>query len=107
MPIASVFDMTGAKTGEMELNAAVFGIEPNELSRKPETGHSVHPDPYRGSRRRHQAVAPEGHRPCSPGFHPRSAVGSRRRSSGPEAEILQLLAEQEDQASGSALRTVR
>lgn len=31
MPIASVFDMTGAKTGEMELNAAVFGIEPNEV----------------------------------------------------------------------------
>ena len=61
MPIASVFDMTGAKTGEMELNAAVFGIEPNEVV----------------------------------------------RSSGPEAEILQLLAEQEDQASGSALRTVR
>lgn len=30
MPIASVFDMTGAKTGEMELNAAVFGIEPNQ-----------------------------------------------------------------------------
>ena len=31
MPIASVFHMTGAKTGEMELNAAVFGIEPNEV----------------------------------------------------------------------------
>ena len=31
MPIASVFDMTGAKTGEMELNAAVFGVEPNEV----------------------------------------------------------------------------
>ena len=32
MPIASVFDMTGAKTGEMELNAAVFGIEPNKTA---------------------------------------------------------------------------
>lgn len=29
MPTVSVFDMTGKKTGEMELNEAVFGIEPN------------------------------------------------------------------------------
>ena len=29
MPTVAVFDMTGKKTGEMELNAAVFGIEPN------------------------------------------------------------------------------
>ena len=28
MPTVAVFDMTGKKTGEMELNAAVFGIEP-------------------------------------------------------------------------------
>lgn len=29
MPTVAVFDMTGKKTGEMELNASVFGIEPN------------------------------------------------------------------------------
>ena len=29
MPTVAVFDMTGKKTGEMELHAAVFGIEPN------------------------------------------------------------------------------
>ena len=29
MPTVAVFDMTGKKTGEMELKAAVFGIEPN------------------------------------------------------------------------------
>ena len=28
MPTVAVFDMTGKKTGEMELNEAVFGIEP-------------------------------------------------------------------------------
>ena len=31
MPTVAVFDMTGKKTGEMELNAAVFGIEPNTV----------------------------------------------------------------------------
>ena len=31
MPNVAVYDMTGAKTGEMELSAAVFGIEPNEV----------------------------------------------------------------------------
>ncbi len=29
MPSVTVYDMTGKKTGEMELPAAVFGIEPN------------------------------------------------------------------------------
>ena len=29
MPTVAVFDMTGKKTGEMELSDAVFGIEPN------------------------------------------------------------------------------
>ncbi|MDO5549491.1 MAG: 50S ribosomal protein L4 [Eubacteriales bacterium] len=31
MPNVAVYDMTGAKTGEMELSEAVFGIEPNEV----------------------------------------------------------------------------
>lgn len=30
MPTAAIFDMSGNKTGEMELNETVFGIEPNE-----------------------------------------------------------------------------
>ena len=30
MPTVSVFDMTGKKTGSMELSAEVFGIEPNK-----------------------------------------------------------------------------
>lgn len=29
MPTAAIYNMSGEKTGEMELNAAVFGIEPN------------------------------------------------------------------------------
>lgn len=29
MPNAAVYDMTGKKVGEMELDAAIFGIEPN------------------------------------------------------------------------------
>lgn len=30
MPKANVYDITGAQTGEVELNEAIFGIEPNE-----------------------------------------------------------------------------
>lgn len=30
MPTAVIYDMTGKKTGEMELNAEVFGIKPNK-----------------------------------------------------------------------------
>ena len=41
MPTVAVFDMTGKKTGEMELNAAVFGIEPNMtvVHRSPQWTH--------------------------------------------------------------------
>lgn len=31
MPTVAVYNMAGQKTGEMELNAAVFGIEPNTV----------------------------------------------------------------------------
>lgn len=32
MPKANVYDITGVQTGEVELNEAVFGIEPNEVA---------------------------------------------------------------------------
>ena len=32
MPKANVYDVTGVKTGEIELNEAIFGIEPNETA---------------------------------------------------------------------------
>ncbi len=68
--------MTGKKTGEMELNAAVFGIEPNmtvvhaavkNYLANQRQGTQSTLTPRRGSWRRHQAVASEGHRPCSSG----------------------------------------
>ena len=32
MPKANVYDVTGVQTGEIELNEAIFGIEPNEAA---------------------------------------------------------------------------
>ena len=32
MPKANVYDVAGVKTGEIELNEAIFGIEPNEAA---------------------------------------------------------------------------
>lgn len=32
MPKANVYDITGTQTGEVELNEAIFGIEPNETA---------------------------------------------------------------------------
>ena len=32
MPKANVYDVTGVQTGEIELNEAIFGIEPNETA---------------------------------------------------------------------------
>ncbi|MCQ2442382.1 MAG: 50S ribosomal protein L4 [Oscillospiraceae bacterium] len=32
MPKANVYDITGVQTGEVELNEAIFGIEPNEVA---------------------------------------------------------------------------
>ncbi|MCD7829549.1 MAG: 50S ribosomal protein L4, partial [Clostridiales bacterium] len=32
MPKANVYDFSGNQTGEIELNEAIFGIEPNEAA---------------------------------------------------------------------------
>ena len=32
MPKANVFNMDGEKVGEIELSAAIFGIEPNQMA---------------------------------------------------------------------------
>ena len=67
----------GADAGTVELDDAMFGIQPNvpvmhqvvtaQLA-KPPRRHAEHQDPQRGPRRRRQAVPPEGHRQRPPGF---------------------------------------
>ena len=104
MPTVAVFDMTGKKTGEMELNAAVFGIEPNMT-----VVHAAVKNYLANQRQGTQSTLTraEGHRPRSSGFDPLSAVDPRRYCPRPEAAFLQLQPDQEDQASGNALRSVR
>ena len=106
MPTVAVFDMTGKKTGEMELNAAVFGIEPNMT-----VVHAAVKNYLANQRQGTQstltrAEASEGHRPCSSGFYPLSAVDPWWYCPRPEAPFLQLQPDQEDQASGYAVRSV-
>ena len=71
---------------------------------QPASGHSVHSDSRRGSRRWPQALETEGHRPCKTGFHPRSPVDTRWYRPGPEAPRLQLLAQPQGKASGYQVR---
>ena len=101
MPKTNVYDMTGKQVGEIELSDAVFGIEPdmvaiheavkNQLANRP--GHAECVDPRGGVWRRPQAVAPEGHRPCTSGIHAFPAVDAWRRGVCSEAQILFLPSE--------------
>ena len=75
----------------------IFGIEPNvavmhqvvtaQLAAKRAGTHSTKTR-AEVSRRRRQAVAPEGHRPRPPGLDPLAAVARRRRGARPEAARL-------------------
>ena len=86
MAKANVFNMAGQQVGEIELSDAVFGIEPNTA-----VVHEVVKNHLANcrqgtqsaltrarSRRRQEALAPEGHRPRPSGFHPGSPVDPRR-----------------------------
>ena len=92
MPTVAVFDMTGKKTGEMELNAAVFGIEPNMT-----VVHAAVKNYLANQRQGTQSTLTRAEvRAVDPWWYcPR-----------PEAPFLQLQPDQEDQASGYAVRSV-
>ena len=107
MPTVAVFDMTGKKTGEMELNAAVFGIEPNMT-----VVHAAVKNYLANQRQGTQSTLTRaevrgGGTTLYAAFYPLSAVDPRRYCPRPEAAFLQLQPDQEDQASGNALRSVR
>ena len=63
MPKVDILNMEGSVVDSLELNDAVFGIEPNHSAL-----HQVV-----------KAVASERHWPCPPRIHPQPAVASWRR----------------------------
>ena len=76
MPTLDVKDLAGDTAGTVDLDEAIFGIEPNlpvmhqvvtaQLAAR-RVRHPVHQDPGRGPRRWRQAVEAEGHRPARQG----------------------------------------
>ncbi len=88
----------GKKDGSVELPAELFDVEPNiALMHQVVTAQlaaarqGTHSTKTRGevSRRRQEAVPPEGHRPRPSGFDARAAVHRRWRRARPEAARLQ------------------
>ena len=87
MATIDIKDVAGKTVKSVELNDAVFDIEPNvhvmhtvvrAYRAGLRQGTATHQDPWRSSRRRQEAVASEGHRSCPPGFHPLPSMGWRR-----------------------------
>ena len=112
MSTIKVVSMTGAEVGTVELNDAIFGVEPNMS-----VVHEVVKNHLANCRQGTQSALtraevsgggrkPEGHRPRPSGQHPRPAVDARRHRVCPQAPHLQLRAQQEGQASGSQVRPV-
>ena len=96
---------TGADGDSVDCPTPVFGIEPNmavlhqvvtaQLAAA-RARHAQHQDPRRGERRRRQAVAPEGHRPGSPGLDPLPALAGRRCCPRTEAPVVHAADAQQD-----------
>ena len=84
MSTIKVVSMTGAEVGSVELNDAIFGIEPNMS-----VVHEVVKNHLANCRQGTQS----GHRPCPSGQHPRAPVDARRYRVRPQAPQLQLCAE--------------
>ena len=67
-------------------NAIVYeAVRAEQLARR--RGTAVDPHPRRGERRRREAVAPEGHRPCSRRVDPHAALDRRRGGLRPEPRV--------------------
>ena len=84
MPKTNVYDMSGKQVGEIELSAALFGIEPNQS-----VVHDVVKN-HLANCRQQEALETEGHRPRPSGQHPGSPVDPRRHRVRSQAPGLQL-----------------
>ena len=86
-----VVDMNGKKVSTVELPTPCSGSPrtrgcprgSRQLPGQPAPGHPEH-QIRKESAAAARSLAPEGHRPRSSGFHPCTAVDSRRRRSGPQ-----------------------
>lgn len=89
-----VVDMSGKKVSTVELSDAVFGITPNEkavheavvnflANQRQGTQNTKIRKEVRGGGKK--PWRPEGHRPRTSGFYPRSAVDPRWCCSRPQA----------------------
>ena len=97
MSTMKVLNMAGAEVGTVELNDAIFGIEPNQT-----VVHEVVKNHLANCRQGTQSaltraeVSGGGRKPWrqkGTGFHPCSPVDSRRHRVCPQAPGLQLCAE--------------
>ena len=111
----NVVDMNGQHVSEIELSDAVFGITPNEKAVHIAVVNFL-ANQRQGTQNTKIRMEVSGggkkpwHRPRSSGFHPCTAVDSRRRRSvawAPSPGQLQLPHQQQGQAPGSAERPVR
>ena len=89
----AVLDMAGKQVSERELSDAVFAVTPNEAvmhamvvnylaNQRQGTQSTLTRTEVAGGGK---AVETEGYRSRKTGFHPCSAVDTRRRCTGPEA----------------------
>ena len=106
----------GKDAGTVDLDDAVFGIQPNvpvmhqvvtaQLAAR-RAGTQSTKTRSRGARRRRQAVPPEGHRQRPPGLDPRAALQRRRRRARPQAAQVRPEDPEEDDQARAALGPVR
>lgn len=106
MPNVAIYNISGAKVGEMELSENIFGQELNVpamhayvkayLANQRQGTQSV--KTRRGSfRRRQKALEAEGHRSCPSGFNQIPPVDARRRCIRSQAPRLSHEPQQEAQ----------
>ena len=94
MSTIKVVSMTGAEVGSVELNDAIFGIEPNmSVVHEVVKNHLANCRQGTQSALTRAEVSGGGRKPWPSGQHPLPSVDARRYRVRPQAPQLQLCAE--------------